>query len=631
MKVARFDFGIGDIKEWFANNCEAKNIKLVGKLPLDKIEESSKLIMESDIVSVDLSECENARFYECEYGSEEECWDDYANYIIDRKGGLLSPLAKMFLNKRYSTSFVIDGGMVFSDDRKVIVHQPDAETIKISEGVEVIGRWAFANYTMSHISLPDGLKEFGDCCMELLDNLSELKMPDSVVKLGFSSFCYSSLESVKVADGIEVFPSCCFRYCAIDNIPKSLRIIEEGNCFRLSGQENAVLYLPEGFESIGSYSINGYEYSKVIFPSSTNFIAKDFWYDEIVGADGKKPKIVIPKENPFYSVDKKNNVVYNYVSNEDIRREFSRKAIEFVESETERKYLLDKDVVLSPLEMINLVGLSPERGNLRRIWFFNELYDTNILTAKERKKLVEEINYCKQVWHSLHTVDKHKKFRAYGVLFNYVDEKTGKSFTKEERFYGIYDHSFACMQNVGKNAFDKYDKVVCRQYYCKGKKIDEESIGYFELYEPLEAINNVVYASFETDRPYIDLPYPFEPGDIVKLPHYDEECVVSDIYRPTAEQIKTGFVDSYDMAVTVLPVKYAKKVRECISQNKPIPEKIREKHDHWSFLQMEMVEKFSDIHEDEPSESSLKALEEFWKEKGYVAKDAADAIRWLKS
>ena len=595
MKVARFDFGTGDFKEWFANNCEAKNIKLVGKLPLDKIEETNDLIMESDIVSVDLSECENAKFCECEYESEEESWDDYANDEMDRNGKLLSPLAKMFLNKRYSTSFVIDGGLVFSDDRKVIVHQPDAKTIKVPEGVEVIGRWAFSQYEkLAHIVLPEGLKEFGDYCMESLDNLKELKMPDSVLKLGFSSFCYSDLESVKVADGIDVFPAACFRYCAIDNIPKSLRIIEEGNCFRLSGQENAVLYLPEGFESMGSYSINGYAYSKVIFPSTTNFIAKDFWYDEIVGADGKKPKIVIPKENPFYSVDKKNNVVYNYVSNEDIQREFSRKAIEFVESETERKYLLDKDVLLSPLEMINLVGLSPERGNLRRIWFFNELYDTNILTKKERKKLVEEINYCKQVWHSLHTVDKHKKFRAYGVLFNCVDEKTGKFFDKEERFYGIYDHSFACMQNVGKKAFEKYDKVVCRQYYCKGKKIDEESIGYFELYEPFEAINNVFYASFEPDRPYIDLPYPFVPGDIVKLPHYNEECVVSDIYRPTAEQIKTGFVDSYDMAVTVLPVKYAKKVRECISQNKPIPEKIREKHYHWSFLRMEMVEKFSE-------------------------------------
>ena len=37
------------------------------------------------------------------------------------------------------------------------------------------------------------------------------------------------------------------------------------------------------------------------------------------------------------------------------------------------------------------------------------------------------------------------------------------------------------------------------------------------------------------------------------------------------------------------------------------------------------------LKEDEPRESSQKALEEFWNEKGYVAKDAADAIRWLKS
>ena len=97
----------------------------------------------------------------------------------------------------------------------------------------------------------------------------------------------------------------------------------------------------------------------------------------------------------------------------------------------------------------------------------------------------------------------------------------------------------------------------------------------------------------EPDSPYIDLPYPFEPGDIVKLPHYDRQFVVAEIYRPSANDIKTGREDSYDMAVTVLPVKYAETVRECISQNKPIPEKLFEEHDHWSFLQMEMVEKFS--------------------------------------
>ncbi|MBR4582386.1 MAG: leucine-rich repeat domain-containing protein [Bacteroidales bacterium] len=595
MKVARFEFGTVDFKKWFSENREAKNIKLVGTLPLDKIKETSEMIMNTGITSIDLSECEIATC--CDDDTEEQNCDYYADEILDFNGHAISPLLKMFLNKRYSTQFVIKKGVVFSKDRKVIVHQEDEKTIKIPEGVEIIGRYAFSHYEkLAHIVLPDGLKEFGDNCMESLDNLHKLEMPDSVVKLGESSFCYSELESVKVADGIEVFPACCFRYCAIDNIPKSLRVIEDDNCFWLSGQEEAaVLELPEGFESLGSYSISSYDIGTIIFPSTTNFIAKDFWYDEIVGDDGDKPKIVISKDNPFYSVDKRNNIIYKYVPNEEVQRDFSRKAIEFVVSETERKYLLDKDVVLSPLEMINLVGLSPERGNLRRVWFFNELYDTNILTKEERKKLVEEINYCKQVWYNLHFVDKHRKFKAYGVLFNCVDEKTGKSYDKEERIGDIYDHSLACMQDVeNMKAFEKYDKVVCRQYYCKGKKIDEECIGYFELYEPLEAINNVFYTSMEPDRPYIDLPYPFEPGDIVKLPHYNEECVVSDIYRPTAEQIKTGFVDSYDMAVTVLPVKYAETVRECISQNKPIPEKLFEEHDHWSFLQMEMVEKFSE-------------------------------------
>lgn len=37
------------------------------------------------------------------------------------------------------------------------------------------------------------------------------------------------------------------------------------------------------------------------------------------------------------------------------------------------------------------------------------------------------------------------------------------------------------------------------------------------------------------------------------------------------------------------------------------------------------------LKEDEPSESSMKALAEFHKDKGYKAKSANDAIRYLRS
>ncbi|MBR6066344.1 MAG: leucine-rich repeat domain-containing protein [Bacteroidales bacterium] len=594
MKVARFEFGTVEFKKWFSENREAKSIKLVGTLPLDKIKETSEMIMNTGITSIDLSECEIATC--CDDDTEEQNCDYYADEILDFNGHAISPLLKMFLNKRYSTQFVIKKGVVFSKDRKVIVHQEDEKTIKIPEGVEIIGRYAFSHYEkLAHIVLPDGLKEFGDNCMESLDNLHKLEMPDSVVKLGFSSFCYSDLESVKVADGIEVFPACCFRYCAIDNIPKSLRVIEDDNCFSLSGQEEAaVLELPEGFESLGSYSISSYDIGTIIFPSTTKFIATDFWYDYIVGDDDGKPKIIISKNNPYFAVDKANNIVYKCVPNEEVQRNFSRKAINFVESETERKYLLDRNVLLSPLDMINLVGLSPERDNLRRIWFFNELYDTTILSEQERQKLSKEIKYCNEVWSKLHTVFKNRKFAAFGVSYNCVDEKTGESIeSKEKRIGENYAHSFSITQDMERRKLlDKYDKIICRQYMTKGKSKGEES-GWFELQKNYEAINNVSYEVADIDRPYIDLPYPFEPGDIVKLPHYDWQFVVAEIYRPSANDIKTGRVDSYDMAVTVLPVKYAETVRECISQNKPTPEKLFEEHDHWSFLQMEMVEKFS--------------------------------------
>ena len=592
---ARFEFGTGDFKEWLESNGEITDIELVGTILSDKIKETSDMIMNSGINSIALSECEMiSSFGEDKSECNETSCDYHAEDFVERKGVVLPVLLKMFLNKRYATRFVIDDGIVLSEDRKVIVHQPDAETIKVPDGVEIIGRWAYANYNMSDIILPDGLKEFGDYCMELLDNLHELKMPDSVVKLGSYSFNNSDLESMKLSDGIEVFPPFCLQFCAIDNLPQSLRVIEDENCFRLSGQErNAVLDLPYGFESIGSDSINGYDYSKVIFPSTTKFIAPDFWYDSIIGDDGYKPQIVISEDNPYFAVSKKNNIIYKWVKDDDVQMDFSRRAINFVESETERKYLLDRNLMLKPIEMIHLVAMSPEKDNLIRLWFFKALFNTTILTEHVRCKLKSEIDYCEEVWYKLHFVDKHKKFVAYGVTFNCVDEKTGEAIeSKEERIGGIYDNSMLCMHDLEKmKVFDKYDKVVCRQYVYKAKKLGEE-VGFFELYDNYQAINNVSYQVEDIDRPYIDLPYPFEPGDIVKSPHYDRQYVVAEIYRPTADEIKSGRVDSYDMAVTVLPVEFAGKVRECVSQGKPIPEKLLEEHDHLSFLKMEMVEKF---------------------------------------
>ena len=595
MKVATFEFGTGNFKEWLENNGDVKSIKLVGTLPLDKINETSDLIMESEITSVDLSECEIETCSDDD--TEEQNCDYYADEILDFKGHAISPLLKMFLNKRYSTQFVIKNGVVFSKDGKVIVHQEDEKTIKIPKGVEIIGRYAFSHYEkLSQIVLPDGLKEFGDNCMESLDNLHKLEMPDSVVKLGEASFCYSELESVKVSDAIEVFPAYCFRYCAIDNLPKSLRVIEDDNCFSISGQENATLELPEGFESLGSYSISGFDIRTVRFPATTKFIATDFWYDYLVGEDCRKPKIIISDRNPYFAVDKKNNIVYKCVPNEEVQRDFSCRAINFVESETERKYLLDNNVLLSPTEMMNLVALCPERDGIRRVWFFNELYDKTILTERERNKLKTEIYYCDEVWHKLHGAYKDRRYVAYGVRYNCIDEATGEIVDfKEERIGRDYDHSFPITQDMERRkALDKYDKIVCRLYATKDKNTEVE-VGHFEFDKAYREINNEYYDTDICplkDRPYIDLPYPFEPGDIVKLPHYDRQFVVAEIYRPTAEDIKSGRVDSYDMAVTVLPVEFAGQVRECISQGKPIPEKLFEKHDHLSFLRLEMVEKF---------------------------------------
>ena len=88
------------------------------------------------------------------------------------------------------------------------------------------------------------------------------------------------------------------------------------------------------------------------------------------------------------------------------------------------------------------------------------------------------------------------------------------------------------------------------------------------------------------------MPHPFEAGDIVKVKKYNKQFVVAETIKPTKEQIESKYVDSSDMAVTVLPIEYSERVRECLRNGDKIPEELFNEHQHLCFLSLEMVEKF---------------------------------------
>ena len=601
MKTATFEYGKQPLEEWIENNLDCETMVLVGEVYCDPYGEkdgySYELLYEFGSIAKD--------FHPVEFDITDMHLLDYEGNVNDEDipedadEEQPSLILKMLVNRKYGTRFVCNDGVVTTPDGKVLVHHPDEKHVVVPEGIEAIGRLAFATYEkMKKIDLPAGLKEFGASSFEHVENLEELVMPDSVEKLGMGSFCYADIGIIKVSDKIETFPPYCFRYCAIDRIPSSLKTIEDDNCFHFAEESDGVIEFPYGFEHLGSYSIG--EFAEVRFPATTKYIADDFWYDYIVGEVVDKPAIVIAADNPYFSVEGINKLVYKCVEDIPMQRAFSRRAIGFVESETERSYLLEKDVLLSPKEIINLVEMLPEHDDDLKKWFYWELAQTTMLTQQERLLLSYVRRKVDEMWKELQGNVKTRRTAAFGVFYDYKDPKSGEHEGYKEVLLGNYPHSWACIDDMRKKrTLEKYDKIICRQYKATDKAL-ENAIGAFELGKDYTPLNNCYYlgnypAPKEIENlvdMYVDLPHPFSLGDIVKLRHYREQYVVAEFFKPTKEQIESKYVDSSDMAVTVLPVECSETVRECVKQGKKIPEELFSEHDHFSFLCLEMVDKF---------------------------------------
>lgn len=588
-KIAVFEYGKISLAEWINNNRDCEKMILVGNVSCD-LEDThcSDLLIDFNDIAKDLKavEFDITDLHLLDYEGN----IDDVNYPSECEEKKSSMILKMLVNRKYGTKFIYNNGILTTPDGKALIYHPESKHVIVPEGIEIIGNWAFALFDkMNKIDLPNSLKEIGDYSFGYVDNLKELIIPDSVEKLGEGSFKYSEIGIIKVPDKIETFPAYCFRYCKIDKLPSSLKTIEDDNCFEFEN-ENEVIEFPNGFEHLGRYSI-GYIFEEVRFPATTKYIAEDFWYDYLVGPDERddKPKIIIDSDNPYFSVDENNNLIYKCVADVETTRDFSRRAIGFVESETERNYLLERDILLSPKDIINLVEMSPEYPENLRTWFYWDLAQTTILTEQERLMLSYVRKKTRKTWNQLHSFLEDRKLVAFGI--SYEEHK--------EVMLGKYKHSLECTRNIQEQQLiDKYDIIIARQYKTSDKKLENE-LGRFEIVGDYDTINNVFFENYPIPQnienlidAYIDLPHPFEAGDIVKVKKYNKQFVVAETIKPTKEQIESKYVDSSDMAVTVLPIEYSERVRECLRNGDKIPEELFNEHQHLCFLSLEMVEKF---------------------------------------
>ena len=318
MKTAIFEYGKQPLAEWIKENSDCEKMILVGNV-YPEIRDDIFLHQESENIysyqpDIDLG-CHS---YDLLYGFEKIAkdfrpaeFDIFNMHLLDFDGNIddeelstecaeyqPSIIYKMLANRKYGTTFIYNDGLITTLDKKVLIHSDKiTNAIHVAEGIETIGRLAFAgikkyeNKTEFRIILPDGILNIEECAF-LYSNLSEINFPDSLRSLGDCAFMGTELKEVMLPDGIEEIPTCCFTYTWIEKLrlPSNLKAIRSDAFVGLYCDE---IRLPQSIEIVEGGSLDGI-YKKIYIPKTIKKLAHDFYYEEGIDDyhDEHKPIII---------------------------------------------------------------------------------------------------------------------------------------------------------------------------------------------------------------------------------------------------------------------------------------------------------------------------------------------------
>lgn len=455
-----------NIKKWISENKDVESVELVGKINADDIREYDDI---SKIPSLKIIDITKANVFFSDNRTWKAYMSDYESFCEP-----IPLILKLFSNLKYARKFVINNGLITSEDKRVLIHQPENEKIIIPQGTKIVGCWAFYGYKSKNIIIPNTVAEIGDNAFGDCEYMEELEIPNSVTKVGESSFANNEAKRITVSDNIEVFPKECFHYCTLTNLPRNLKRIEYGNAIEMD-YDNVVL--PPNIKYVDSWAFN-YIF-KFHFPASVKYIAEDFYYDDI---DDREPgvEISIDKNNPYIFVTDNGEIGHKKVDDKVIQKDYSELAIDYISDEKTRKYL-KKNVVLSPTEMLQLVFASSETSERRRSFFYNDLANTSILSDFERDLLDYLRNRIILVWDQLHKNSEDKYFVIYGINGS------------EETIISRQKYTHKCNNYIIENKlyFD-YDKIICKQY-SESDPDAQNVLGQYEYNKERICINNVSF------------------------------------------------------------------------------------------------------------------------------------------
>ena len=528
-------------------------------------------------------------------------FDEFELAYVDN-GVQVPPLLKMILNKDYCTQFVVENGEIYSADHKMLIHTKERKQIAVKSGVEHIGKAAFFAYTFDSISLPTTLRSIGDYAFCWCECENEIRLPQSVTRLGEWAFAYSEFSTVTLPDTIEELPQYCF-HC-MNNLdgfvfPKSLKYIRCGNGLNILASKWDVV-LPEGVEVVEYFAFN--DIKSIYLPSTVRHLDSDwFWDCSYIGDEApRQPKIDVSPDNRYFRMEK-GKLVRNYVADEESQRDFSRKVLDYIDSEALRKHLRKLDLLFSPVEMMVIaINTRGKHGRDARRFLY-ELNDESFLTETNRLYLDFEMKRLQYIWDQFNNNwNGQRYFVAYGR----------NSYNEKWKRIGKITSPRAMLDFEKRKPHDKYKYIKVYQYDANDP--DKHEIGSYTLSEDYTQENFWV-ANIDLKIPqklksairkeqnlpknqpidvyntlsmrYIYLPTPFKRGDEVRLLDSDLLYVVIDAEMVSDHRMK--WCDDTDMSITVAPAEYTDLVRSC--GDGELPEEVWLAHNHISIFELDKV------------------------------------------
>ena len=116
-------------------------------------------------------------------------------------------------------------------DNVLIGITKNVKEVVIPEVVAEIGFSAFLYHNLEKVTIPNSVKNIGNCAFEGCESLKSIDIPESVSKIGWKAFsCCESLTNIIIPKSVTEINTNTFEYCkSLTNvtIPKNLKFTEK--------------------------------------------------------------------------------------------------------------------------------------------------------------------------------------------------------------------------------------------------------------------------------------------------------------------------------------------------------------------------------------------------------------------